>query len=173
MYQRSRWIFYSRVFYLVFPCRRKIKSYFFYQPISIIDNIIQRNIANQLFKYLHRLSQGNWIINISFHYIISEILKNIKNNLSILFIYSSESILSLVYESDSFDQKVSLYSSDHIHAIPYPHWYCISIFYSFPIPDKPNISLIIMLWSIELSNIYLICLIMLSTWIDLYQSTVN
>ena len=36
MYQRSRWIFYSRVFYLVFPCRRKIKSYFFYN-ILIID----------------------------------------------------------------------------------------------------------------------------------------
>ena len=30
MFQQSRWIFYSRVFYLVFLCRWKIKSYFFY-----------------------------------------------------------------------------------------------------------------------------------------------
>ena len=49
MFQQSRWIFYSRVFYLVFLCRWKIKSYFFYYCWVLLISYL----PHRLFLYFY------------------------------------------------------------------------------------------------------------------------
>ena len=49
MFQQSRWIFYSRVFYLVVLCRWKIKSYFFYYCWVLLISYL----PHRLFLYFY------------------------------------------------------------------------------------------------------------------------